>query len=98
MSSKKVTSAATHKHKAGAEKLAALRVQMGWSPEALGAQAGVSGKWIREIERSNREPTERVKARLARPFDMLPWDIWRPVGHSPLSAQEIERLRELTHA
>lgn len=96
MSSTQGKSSASRRHKPGADKLAALRKQMGWSPEDLGAIADVSGKWIRFIETTKHEPTDRIKSRLARPFGLLPWDIWRPTGSSPLSAHELEHLRELS--
>lgn len=94
----KAKASAPRKHQQGAARLKALREQMGWSPELLGMKAGVSGKWIRHIERSGVEPGEGVKARLARPFGMLPWDIWTPAANSPLAPHDIERLRELVAA
>lgn len=74
--------------------LRALREQMGWSRNELGAKAGVSGKWIGFIEDTSHEPTERIKGKLARPFGMLPWDIWKSAS-SPLTPADLKRLRDL---
>lgn len=85
------------KDKAGAERLRALREQMGWSPEQLGSMAGVSGKWIRHIEFTKHDPTYPVKSRLAKPFGMLPHDIWTPKT-TPLTRADLDRLRDLVAA
>jgi DNA-binding XRE family transcriptional regulator len=82
------------KHATGAEKLRALRRAAGLSPEALGRQAGVSGWWIRVIEKDKHEPTLETQRRLARPFGLLPSDVWEPRGGTGLDPSEVARLRE----
>lgn len=98
MASKQLQSTALRrqapKDKAAAKKLGLLMVNSGLSPEMLGAQAGVSGKRIRQILDEGDEPQRRVKYALARRFDLLPGDIWKSdsAGLTPL---DVEHLRQL---
>lgn len=79
------------KDKEAADLIRRLRVDRGLSPEALSvairdravqagmsaAKVSVSGDTIRLIERTYREPTERVKFAVAFYFDLRPGHIWK---------------------
>jgi DNA-binding XRE family transcriptional regulator len=53
-----------------------MRVNRGFSPEALGSRVGVSGRTIRRIE-DGTVPTVRSMFLIAEEFDMEVTDLWR---------------------
>lgn len=77
-----------------ATKLDMLMRNTGLSAEVLGAQVGVSGKRIRQIVDNGDIPHRRVKAALAKRFELLPADIWKADARG-LSPTDLDHLRAL---
>jgi hypothetical protein len=71
-----------------------LMRNLGLSAEVLGTQTGVSGKRIRQIIDNGDVPQNRVKAALARRFEMLPADIWL-ADRKGLTPADLDHLRQL---
>lgn len=82
------------KDQAAATKLDMLMRNTGLSAEVLGAQVGVSGKRIRQIVSNGDVPHRRVKAALAKRFELLPADIWKADARG-LSPLDLDHLRGL---
>jgi hypothetical protein len=82
------------KDKAAAQKLDMLMRNTGLSAEVLGAQIGVSGKRIRQIVANGDIPHRRVKAAIARRFELLPADIWKADARG-MSPTDLDHLRAL---
>lgn len=56
--------------------LVQLRINQGLSPNELAAEAGVSGKTIRDAEAGRTIPLPRTQFAIAAVFGKLPTDIW----------------------
>lgn len=72
------------KDRHAARRIKELRIDQGWTPEALSYEIAkrtpgypVSGRTIRRVEREGSIPTVRVMFGLAQVFGMQPSDIWR---------------------
>lgn len=80
--------------KAAGKKIHALLSNIGTSPEAFGAQAGISGKQLRRIIDEGFVPERRLRYAIARRFELLPADIWKQ-DRGGLSPHELDHLRGL---
>jgi transcriptional regulator with XRE-family HTH domain len=78
------------------QRLRSLRTQQGWSQRALGRQAGLSGKFIGEVERGEKsisiDSLYGVSQALRIPLRML---TDAPSDRAPVPSQEAERLLAL---
>jgi transcriptional regulator with XRE-family HTH domain len=78
------------------QRLRTLRTQQGWSQRALGREAGLSGKFIGEVERGEKsisvDSLWGVSRALGIPLRML---TDAPADRSPVPSQDAERLLAL---
>jgi transcriptional regulator with XRE-family HTH domain len=72
---------AIHRHLGG--RLRQLRLERGWSLEALARASGVSRSMLSEIEREQANPTLAVTLRIARAFGMTLGDLIELPGATP---------------
>jgi transcriptional regulator with XRE-family HTH domain len=78
-----------------AERVVALRAARGWSQEELGARAGLTYKFIGEVERGQKSPSLDSLGAIARGFgidigelfgDGQAGEAYPPLGEDPLAA------------